>query len=335
MDNDLTKCGVCEYRCEIAPGAVGVCRMRSNHNGTLYAHNYGLISRADLGLIESRNFYHFFPGAKIFSLGGYGLNFPMLNGQEAFAEIPTSTNPRSLPIDRISRFAIEHLCRGVIFAYSEPTIWYEYLVDACKSVRANGLFTAIVTNGYITPEALQPVGHYIDGLLVEVNAFSERTFNILTNQSKYQKVLETILRARLEYNAHIEISTNLVPGVNDEENEIKALASWIKQELGENTAWHLFCAVPHSDNVLREVKQTAEDMGLNYIYAHGMSPVTEIDESAAALFDCTVNGNTYCYKCRKIVVNRRDGEITTFGLDNNKCAHCGTVLGIRNTLWKL
>lgn len=334
LEGGAKRCGVCEYRCELPPGKQGTCRMRANRDGTLVALNYGLISKADLELVEARGFNHFFPGVKVFSLGGYGINFPSTIGSETYVDLPSGNAARSLPVDRIAKFAIEQRCRGVVFAYNEPTMWYEYLVDACKSIKANGMFSAIVTNGYVTTEAIEPVGHYIDGFLVEVNAFSEKTFNILTGQSQFQKVLETASRAQKRYKAHVEIVTNLVPGVNDSEDEMQLLANWIRQVLGENTAWHLACAVPGSENELRRVKQVGESQGLNYVYIRGVK-TTELDETAAAMFDNTVNGNTYCFNCHKLVIDRRNGDAHPDGLEGNKCASCETPLAIRNTLWKM
>ncbi len=335
LEDGVKRCGVCEYRCELAPGKTGVCRMRVNRDGSLVTLNYGLISKADLELIESRGFYHFFPGVKVFSVGGYGVNFPSTAGQESYVDLPTGVATRSLPIDRIARFAIDQRCRGVIFSYNEPVMWYEYLLDACKSVRANGMFAAIVTNGYITTEAMEQIGHYVDGLLVEINAFQDKTFNILTGQSQFQKVLETASRAQRKYKAHIEILTNLVPGVNDSDREMQLLANWIKQVLGENTAWHLACALPDSERDLRRVKQIGEGVGLNYVYIRDAQPVTELDEAAAALFDSTVNGNTYCFSCHQLIIQRSEGDARAVGLQAGNCVHCATPLGIRNTLWKL
>jgi pyruvate formate lyase activating enzyme len=333
LGGGVKRCTVCEYRCELAPGKAGNCRMRVNRDGNLVALNYGLISKADLDLVESRGFYHFFPGVKIFSLGSYGFNFPPAPVQENYVDIPTNTNLRALPIDRIAKFAIEQRCRGVVFAFSEPSMWYEYLLDACKSIRANGMFAAIVTNGYLTTDAAEEIGHYIDGMLVEVNAFSEQTFNVLTGQTQFQKVLETAGRAMRKYKTHIEIQTNLVPGVNDSDNEMTLLANWIKQVLGENTAWHLACAVPDSDDVLRRVKQVGEGVGLNYVYIRG-AQTAELDEEAAALFDNTVNNNTYCYNCHKRVIDRSGRDAYPDGLDGGKCSSCETQLNIRSTLWR-
>lgn len=329
------RCRICNYRCELGPGQVGACRVRRNQAGTLQALNYGLVSKADLEQIESRGFYHLFPGMKVFSLGGYGTNFPSTSGQTGYLNIPPGAAARYLPIEKMARFVIEQHCRGVIFAYNEPSMWFEYLLDVCKSIRANGMFTAMVTNGYMTLEALELLGHYIDGLLVEVNAFNERTFNILTGQDNFQKVLETARRAQHKYKAHLEILTNIVPGVNDSDSEIELLATWIKQGLGENVAWHLASALPDSLDRLAQIKQIGLNCGLNYIYVKGALPVPGPEEATAALFDSTVNGNTYCHKCHRKLIDRQTAEVSTGGLDGNKCTHCGTLLPIHNTLWKL
>ncbi len=333
LADGVKRCGVCEYRCEIAPEKVGICKMRANRGGQLVALNYGLVSKADLELIESRGFYHFFPGVKVFSLGGYGINFPSAMGSETYVELPDASTARTLPMERISKFAIDQRCRGVVFAYNEPTMYYEFLVDACKTIRANGMFTAIVTNGYANPDALDPIGFYIDGYMAEVNAFSEQTFKIFTGQTRYQKVLQLASRAQTQYKAHVEITTNLVPGVNDSDEEMTRLATWIKTVLGENIAWHLACAVPDSEAELRRVKQIGENCGLNYVYLRGVK-TTDLDETAAAMFDNTVNSNTYCFNCHKLIIDRR-GDAHPDGLSISKCANCETELGIRNTLWKL
>ncbi|MDB5082806.1 MAG: hypothetical protein JWP00_4730 [Chloroflexi bacterium] len=335
LTGPVRRCRICNYRCELSPGQSGVCQVRHNQAGTLRTVNYGLVSKADLERIESRGFYHLFPGVKVFSLGGYGANFPVPAGQTGYLNIPGGSAARYLPVEKLARFVIEQQCRGIIFAYNEPAMWFEYLLDACKSIRANGMFTAMVTNGYMTLEALEMVGHYIDGLLVEVNAFSERSFNILTGQDNFQKVLETARRAQHKYKSHLEISTKIVPGVNDSDSEIELLATWIKQGLGENVAWHLSSPQPGMQARLQQIKQIGLNCGLNYIYLKDAPPVNEFEEDLAALFDSTVNGNTYCHKCHRKLIDRQNAEVSTPGLSGNKCANCGTILAVHNTLWKL
>lgn len=330
----VRRCRVCNYRCELAPGQSGVCQVRSNHAGMLQTNNYGLVSKADLERIENQGFYHLFPGVKVFSVGGYGSSLPAAPGQPPYPAIPSGSGARFLPIDKLARFVIERQCRGIVFAYNEPSMWFEYLLDACKSIRANGMFTAIVTNGYMTLEALELVGHYLDGLLVEVNSFNERSFNSLTGRSNFQKVLETARRAQFKYKAHLEIVTQVVPGVNDSDGEMELLATWITQGLGANVAWHLTASDPAAQPRLNEIKQIGFNAGLNYIYLKDQPSVPANQENLVAIFDPAVNGQTYCHRCHRKLISRRGDDVRTVGLDGNKCVHCGAALAIHNTLWK-
>jgi pyruvate formate lyase activating enzyme len=339
LEEGRKRCGVCEYRCTVEPGREGVCKVRVNRDGQLIALNYGVVSRADLELIEARGFLHFFPGAKIFSIGGYGQNFPSPTGQNVFDELPTGQALRSLPLDRLARFPIEQHCRGVLFTYNEPGMWFEYLVDAAKTVKANGMFTAMVTNGYMTTDAVETIGHYIDGVRVEVNAFTERTFMILTGQTQFQKVLESATRFQKRFKAHIEITTRLVPGVNDSPEELRRIVGWIKLALGENTPWHISCAIPDSDDVLWKAKELGENLGLNYIYARDLkAPRPTPADGAEEAFNTTANNQTYCYKCHHHIIERTGevgNETRIVGLEGSRCEKCHTELNIHNTIWKL
>lgn len=339
LEEGRKRCGICEYRCTVEPGREGVCKVRVNRDGQLLALNYGVISRADLELIEARGFLHFFPGAKIFSIGGYGQNFPSVSGQNVFDELPTGPSLRSLPLDRLARFPIDQHCRGVLFSYNEPTMWFEYLLDAAKTVKANGMFTALVTNGYLTTDAVEMIGHYIDGVKVEVNAFTERTFMILTGQTQFQKVLESATRFQKRYKAHLEINTRLVPGVNDSPEELRRIAGWIKLALGENTPWHISCALPDSEEILWKAKDLGESLGLHYIYARELKiPHPATADGSEPIFDTTREGKTYCYKCHQLVIDRSsdpNGESRVVGLEGSKCEHCHSELNVHNTIWKL
>ncbi len=337
QENGKLKCKICEFGCELAPGETGVCKMRHNIDGTLLATNFGVISRADLEQIEKKNFYNFFPGSKIFSIGGYGQNFPHMGGSDPFSELPTE-NPRLLPVDRFIKFSIEHRCRGVVVAYNEPSMWYEYLSDALRSIKANGMYTGMVTNGYFTTEALDNIGHYVDGILLEVNAFSDATFKVLTGQSNFQKVLENATRAQRKHKIHLEISTKLIPGVNDNLNELRTVSAWIKQVLGENTAWHLSCAVEGEDELLKSVKAMAEEVGLHYIYLHGipLEPVViPVGNELIQNPDNTAGGHTFCHNCHRLLVARNGHETHSVGLEKDHCSSCRAETGIHSTIWKL
>lgn len=340
LENNATQCRVCEFHCTVEAGGRGACRVRYNEGGMLVANNYGVISRGDIGLTDERHFYHLFPGAKVFSLGGYGQNFPAIDGQDQLDTVPDPPG-RILSIERLMKFAIEQRCRGIIFTYNEPTMWYEYLRDACVSIKANGMFSAIVSNGYITTEALELVGHYIDGLLLQLNAFNDQTFMVLTGQSQFQKVLETTTRFQRRYKGHVEVSTKLVPNVNDSPSELNTIAAWVSRVLGENTAWHLSCASSdpaEAEEVMTRAKEIGHVNGLHYVYLHGLTKTestSPLESSLNLTFDTTKGNNTYCFKCHHLVIERTSYESRVVGLEGNHCIHCGYDLGVRTTIWKL
>ncbi len=339
LDGDVVRCKICEIGCVLAPGMVGVCKVRGNRGGTLVTSNYGVLSRADLETIERRHFYHFFPGSKIFSLGGFGQNFPAIGNEDQYA-VPPTENQRVLSIDRIIKFTIDQRCRGVVFGYNEPSMWYEYLFDAVRTVKANGMYTGILTNGYFTPEVLDILGHYLDGILLEINSFTDETFKVLTGQSQFQKILETANRAQSKYKIHLEISTRLVPGVNDNIAELRGIAAWIKQVLGENTAWHLSMAVDEGHELLGKVKALGEEIGLKYIYIHDKNreafPIVESNDGTPQTSnDHTAGGHTFCHKCHKLLIARFENATRSPGLEKDHCTYCGAESGVHSTIWKL
>jgi pyruvate formate lyase activating enzyme len=339
LDGGVARCRVCEFQCEIQPGSRGACRVRYNEDGKLYTRNFGVISQADIELIEKHHFYHLFPGSKVFSLGGFGQNFPSIGGQDEFDEVPNPPG-RILAIERFIKFAIEQRCRGIVFAYNEPTMWYEYMREGCINIKANGMFSAIVSNGYLTTEALEQVGHYIDAMMLQLNAFSDQTFNVLTGQGHFQKVLETATRFQRRFKGHLEISTKLVPGVNDSNSELTTIVAWISRVIGENTAWHLSCALPEgedSDEVMQKAKEIGRSNGLRYIYLHGLSKPQPLPEPGDPnpSFDITAANNTYCYSCHALIVDRSRPDAHVVGLEGNRCSNCNTELGVRTTIWKL
>ena len=349
-DNDQTHCGVCEFRCTIEVGGEGRCKVRRNVGGTLIAENYGYIAAAAFETIEQRHLYHLFPDAKVLTIGGWGNNFPSIEGEYGDPPRPYPLD-RYLSYEKMTRRAVDNHCRGIVFAFNEPTMSYEYVSDVARLAKAQGLFTVLVTNGYITPEAFDPLGEYIDALRIEVNAFSERTFTILTGTGYYRKVLQTAARARRYFHSHVEVVTQFLPNVNDNAPELKTIASWIKQVLGENTAWHIMCPLPDTEQILGRVKELGHGSGLHYIYT----------QSGGTLH----LENTYCHNCGHLLIERMptttkiralepgygsNSEVAAALAETNPealnttraagqgvmhCTNCGMEVNVRNTLWRL
>ncbi len=158
LPDSRVRCGVCQWRCSIAPGKTGVCRMYQNSDGTLYSMNYAQVSSMAADPIEKKPLFHFYPGTKAFSLGGWGCNFhcrDCQNWEISCVEIPQSPLGSREVLPRVAiELTKRYQCQGIAWTYNEPSIWFEYTLDSAKLAKENDLYTVYVTNGYLSPEAL-------------------------------------------------------------------------------------------------------------------------------------------------------------------------------------
>ena len=162
LDNSRVRCNICRWRCNIAPDKVGVCRMYKNVDGALFNMNYALASSVAIDPIEKKPLYHFYPGSQVFSLGSWGCNFHCegcQNWQISCADIaPPGRGSQEIPPEKAIEMAEQNGCQGIAWTYNEPTMWFEYTLDSAKLAKQNKLYTVYVTNGYMTPEALDLSG---------------------------------------------------------------------------------------------------------------------------------------------------------------------------------
>ena len=183
LGEGVVQCHVCPRLCRIAPGKSGTCRARVNRDGVLYAITYGKVCSVAADPIEKKPLYHFFPGTTVLSLGSVGCNFACRhcqNWQIAHADPAEATRDlRDLPIRNLSVLAANNECQGVAWTYNEPTIWLEYILDGAQAAHEHGLYTVMVTNGYITEDALDVLGPHIDAYRVDVKGFSDEQYKEL------------------------------------------------------------------------------------------------------------------------------------------------------------
>ena len=171
------RCNICQRRCLVDPGRMGVCRMRLNRDGVLYTMNYSAISSLAVDPIEKKPLFHFFPGSKALSLGGWGCNFHCLDCQNweiACVDMPEES--RKLAPEEAVELAMNRGCDGLAWTYNEPSLWFEYTLDSARLARQKGLYTVYVTNGYLTPEALDAIGPYLDAWRVDITGFSDELY---------------------------------------------------------------------------------------------------------------------------------------------------------------
>ncbi len=329
LDDGRVRCRVCPWDCQIGPGEKGRCQVRENREGTLYALNYGLVAAAALDPIERRGLYHLFPGSMILSLGGWGSNLSC-RYRPANPALPPAEKTRTLDPEKAISFAIDRRCRGVAWGFQEPITWLEYLLDSAMLVRANGMFTMMITNGYATQEALDLLGPYMDAYIVELPALSPRDYAALCPEGQVDMILANVVHMQRQWRCHIELHTPLIPGRNDADEAVNDLAVWIRDTLGPDVPWHLWRYEPAGEladqqatapESLAHAREVGAMAGLRYVY------VQTAQEGGLT--------STLCPACGNVVVHREGQfKVKLTGLEGNKCSQCGQEIYLRRSIFK-
>ena len=307
------------------PGRLGSCRMRVNRDGTLFAMNYGEVSSMAADHIEKKPLFHFFPGTFAFSLGSWGCNFRCKgcqNWQISCTDVPPGSHQVSP--EKSIELARRYECQGIAWTYNEPAIWLEYALDSAKLAKEQGLYTVYVTNGYATPEGLDAIGPWLDAWRVDVKGFSDGFYRQLAGVSHWRGILDVTARAKEKWGMHVEVATNIIPTMNDDDEQLRGIAGWIRDVLGELTPWHVTRFHPLYEfthlratplSTLERAYGIGKEAGLRFVYL-GNVPGHEHE-------------STVCYACGKTVVHRIGYDTSVVGLDGSRCRFCGVDLGFR------
>lgn len=322
LEDQRIQCLICRRRCKIAPGETGHCKTRRHINDKLYSLIYGRVSSMRISPIEIKPLFHYYPGSRWLSMGSLGCNFlcpGCQNWEIAHADVEKglpSTKYVS-PGEAVER-ALEGGCKGISWTYNEPTLWFEYTLDSARLAKENGLLTNYVTNGYITQEALDLIGPYLDAYRVDVKGFSRRTYQRIAHIPEFQGILDNIVRGKEKWGMHIEIVTNLTLGWNDNEDDLRNAARWIVEHFGSETPWHITRFYPHLKlahlsptpvSKLESTRRIGMDEGLKHVY------LGNVPGHAAE--------NTHCPGCGELLIERYSYEILQYHLKGNKCTYCG------------
>ena len=203
------------------PIRYGVCKMYQNREGKLYTLNYAEVSSAAVDPIEKKPLFHFFPASQVFSLGTWGCNFhcqDCQNWEIAVAE-PARESQIISPQAAIE-LAKRYHCGGIAWTYNEPSVWFEYTLDSARLAKENNLYTVYVTNGYLTPEALDTIGPFLDAWRVDIKGFSDTFYRKLAKISRWRGILEVTKRAKEKWGMHVEVVTNIIPTMNDDDEQL-------------------------------------------------------------------------------------------------------------------
>ncbi len=285
MENGATRCNLCLWRCKIVHGQRGFCQAHVNRNGTLYNLSYGVLSSIDIDPIEDKPVKHFRSGTRVMSVGSYGCSFRCggchnLNiswGVEALDRLAKGksreawVSPESL-IDTALRANVQ----GIAFTYSEPAVWLEYVIDVGVMAQDAGLYTVFVSNSYISDEALELVAPYINVLCSDIKSMRDDFYKEICQPAKVEQILHSIKKAH-ELGIHVETRTNIIPGKNDTVDEYYKIACWIRDNLGEDSPWHITRFFPAyklshlpttPEDSLYSARDSAVRAGLKNIYVY-------------------------------------------------------------------
>jgi len=312
------RCTLCPHFCTLDAGAGGKCGVRKNIGGRLIALNYGKIAALALDPIEKKPLYHFFPGSSILSAGTIGCNFGCdfcQNWQLARGKAPTQDIS---PWDLISR-AQKPDNTGLAFTYAEPLMWYEFIREVLPLLREKGLKTVLVTNAYLNPEPLQELLPYIDAVNIDIKTFSTGTYHRFCSGDLNRVLQNTLLFKR---HCHVEITTLIIPGINENIAEIGRLVDWIKDELGRETPLHLSRYFPAYR--MQNPPPTLEHLVDLYEMAREKLPYVYLGNITDARYR-----HTYCPQCDYPVI-KRDFAVDIQLSAGNTCPRCGQFINITN-----
>ncbi|HZK85729.1 MAG TPA: AmmeMemoRadiSam system radical SAM enzyme [Desulfosporosinus sp.] len=307
-------CLLCPQHCQLRQGQTGRCHARQNQEGEIVSLTYGEVAAWNVDPIEKKPLYHFYPGSSIFSAGGFGCNLSCSFCQNHEISQKHQVGRKVTPAGLAEIALQEKQSLGLCFTYSEPSVWFEMIRDTAPLVRAQGGKVVLVSNGTISGRFLEELIPWVDAVNIDIKAFSEEFYQHYCG-GKLAWVLDNV--ERLAGRVHLELTTLVIPGANDDRKEIRELARWLRQ-LKVPLAWHLSAYHPaYRLKVPPTDRQTLEQLGdiakeyLPYVY----------------LGNIKGGDTTFCPQCGDVVIQRE--PVVVNRLDRGCCPKCGgSIFGV-------
>ena len=321
VEGKIVDCLLCNHRCRIPEGGRGICGVRENAGGVLYTRSYGQAISAHVDPIEKKPIFHLAPGSDSFSFATVGCNFrcgfcqnwqiSQVKEARRLGFSPTSLSPAD-----IVKSAVRNRCASISYTYTEPTIFFEYAYETSALAKEKGLYNIFVTNGYMTEEAIEAIRPYLDAANVDLKAFSETYYREICG-AKLGAVLRSIEKMKA-LGIWVEITTLILPHLNDSENELKGIASFIAG-VGAEIPWHISRFHPDyrmtdleatPPETLERAYEIGKEAGLRYVYIGNVAG----------------EENTFCYRCGALLIRRLGFSVLENVIRGGRCAQCDAVI---------
>jgi pyruvate formate lyase activating enzyme len=319
LDGQKVRCNLCGHQCVIAAGKYGVCRVRENVEGALKSHSYGAVVAMNVDPIEKKPLFHFLPGSLALSIAAAGCNFQCEFCQNwQISQAPREGSVRggqAVSPAQIVSAAVSHDCASISYTYTEPTVFFEMAYDTAKLAHQRGVKNNFVSNGFLTPLAVETIAPYLDAINVDLKAFRDETYRRVM-KARLEPVL-VCLKALVKAGIWVEVTTLVVPGMNDSAEELRDVARFIAGELGAGVPWHV--SRFHGDYKMTGTPSTpvetlelacriGKEAGLHFVYAGNVPG--------------RMNESTCCPGCGKLLIDRVGFSVRLNELRDGCCPVC-------------
>ncbi len=328
LQAQVVQCRACEHFCVLQPGQWGKCGVRANRAGTLYLTVYGEPIAAHIDPIEKKPLFHFLPGARAFSIGTYGCNLRcdwcqnwQMSQVRSLESMPTG---EQLAPEHIVEVCQQRGIETIAYTYNEPTIFFEYTYDIARLAHARGIKNLYVSNGFMSQAALEQIGPYLDAINVDLKGFTDALYRTYTG-GRIEPVKRNIAAIARETQIWIEVTTLVIPGINDSDAELRAAAEWLVS-VDSDMPWHISAFHPMykmtdrprtPSATLERAYEIGKTAGIRHLYVGNiLDPTRE---------------STYCPQCQTLLIRRFGLNAQTLWREPGVCHQCGARLA---GVWK-
>lgn len=312
------QCELCPNECVLEEYQIGGCRVRINKGGALYSLVYGKPCSVAIDPIEKKPFFHFFPGTTAFSIATVGcvLSCKFCQNWQISQAKPEETDYQDLPPDEVVRKAIFYGCKTITYTYTEPTVFYEYMYDTALIAKKFNVKNTMHSCGYIKEKPLRQLAKHLSAADIDLKAFTEDFYSRICG-GRLKPVLDALVVLK-EEGVWLEITNLVIPTLNDDKKKISEMCQWIVKNLGPDVPLHFSRFFPHYKlkdlpptpyETLKDAMNAATDAGLRFVYIGNIRSNAE---------------NTYCPKCRAMLIQRLGFSVLQNNIAGGKCKNCGT-----------